>query len=143
MNGLEAPAAPAHTPDAPAHAVRAIVAGHGTFAEGIVSAVEQITGRGALFATMTNFGLCRDDIQQLLLDRLEATGAKVVFTDLPAGSCTMAVRRVLRERPDITLVTGVNLSLLLDFAMKEDSEPVAAAHAAIECGKASMTAHGA
>lgn len=143
MNGLEVPTSPEQLPGSSAPTVRAIVAGHGTFAEGIVSAVEQITGRGALFATMTNFGLCREDIQQRLLDALDSTGAKVVFTDLPAGSCTMAVRRVLRDRPDITLVTGVNLSLLLDFAMKEDSEPVAAAHAAIECGKASMTAHGA
>ena len=123
--------------------VRAIVAGHGSFATGLVSAVEQITGRGIVFRTMTNSGLCLEDIQHALGQALDETGAKVIFTDLPAGSCTMAVRRLLRSRPGVILVTGVNLSVLLDFAMHAGDEPVAAAHAAIERGKASMMAHGA
>lgn len=121
--------------------VRAIVAGHGAFAVGLVSAVEQITGRGNVFFTMTNTGLCLEDIQRALGQALDETGARVIFTDLPAGSCTMAVRRLLRGRPGVTLVTGVNLSALLDFSMHDDDEPVAAAHAAIERGKASMMAH--
>jgi N-acetylgalactosamine PTS system EIIA component len=121
--------------------VRAIVAGHGSFAVGLVSAVEQITGRGHVFRTLTNSGLCLDDIQLSLAQALDETGAKVIFTDLPAGSCTMAVRRLLRSRPGVTLVTGVNLSVLLDFSMHDDADQVAAAHAAVERGKASMVAH--
>lgn len=123
--------------------VRAIVAGHGTFPSGIVSAVEQIAGRGDLFATVSNTGLCLDDIQQTLSRALDDSGARVIFTDLPAGSCTMAVRRLLRERPGVLLVTGINLSLLLDFAMHDGDDPVQAAQAALERGRASMTVHGA
>jgi PTS system N-acetylgalactosamine-specific IIA component len=67
----------------------------------------------------------------------------VVFTDLPAGSCTMAVRRMIRARPGVVLVTGVNLSLLLDFAMQESADPLAAAQAALERGRAAMLVHGA
>jgi PTS system N-acetylgalactosamine-specific IIA component len=126
---------------ASAGAVRAIVAGHGTFASGIVSAVDQITGRGHLFRTITNSGLCLDDIQETLRRTLDETGAKVIFTDLPAGSCTMAVRRVLRGRSGVSLVTGINLSLLLDFAMQDEVDPVVAALAALDRGKASMVAH--
>ena len=37
--------------------IRAIVAGHGSFASGIISAVEQITGKGASFLAMSNTGL--------------------------------------------------------------------------------------
>ena len=78
--------------------VRGVVAGHGTFASGIISAVEQITGRGRHFVAISNTGLCLDDIQSALVRALDETGARVIFTDLPAGSCTMAVRRLIRER---------------------------------------------
>ncbi len=121
--------------------VRAIVAGHGSFATGVVSAVEQITGRGDAFCTISNAGLCLDDIQQALAAALDESGARVIFTDLPAGSCTMAVRRLVRARPGVVLVTGINLSVLLDFAMQDESDPVVAAHAALERGRASMVAH--
>lgn len=123
--------------------VRGIVAGHGTFASGIISAVEQITGRGAQFVAVSNTGLCLDDIQGALAQALDTTGARVIFTDLPAGSCTMAVRRMLRERPGVLLVTGVNLSLLLDFAMHNLEDPVQALQSALDRGRASMVVHGA
>ena len=99
--------------------VRAVIAGHGSFAAGMISAVEQITGRGAAFWGISNAGRSLEDIQATLLRALDDTGARVVFTDLPAGSCTMVVRRLLRERPELSLVTGVNLPTLLDFAMQE------------------------
>lgn len=123
--------------------VRAIVAGHGTFAEGIISAVQQITGRGDVFVAVSNTGLCLDDIQDTMARELDRTGARVLFTDLPAGSCTMAVRRMLRARPGVALVTGVNLSLLLDFAMADGVDPIADAGTALERGRTSMAAYGA
>jgi PTS system N-acetylgalactosamine-specific IIA component len=122
--------------------IRAIVAGHGAFATGIISAVDQITGHGHVFRAISNSGLCLDDIQELLNQTLDETGAKVIFTDLPAGSCTMAVRRLLRGRPGVSLITGINLALLLDFALNESADAAAAALTALERGKASMVAHG-
>lgn len=122
--------------------IRGVVAGHGTFASGIISAVEQITGRGQHFVAISNSGLCLDDIQGALVRALDETGARVIFTDLPAGSCTMAVRRLIRERPGVLLVTGINLSLLLDFAMQDDVDPEQAVRAALDRGRASMVVHG-
>jgi N-acetylgalactosamine PTS system EIIA component len=123
--------------------VRAIVAGHGTFASGIISAVDQITGRGGQFVAISNTGLCLDDIQGALAAALDASHARVIFTDLPAGSCTMAVRRMIRERPGVLLVTGINLSLLLDFAMQDGVDPALAVQTALDRGRASMVVHGA
>ncbi len=123
--------------------VRAIVAGHGSFASGIISAVQQITGRGSSFLAMSNTGLCLNDIEGTLAQAIDDTGARVIFTDLPAGSCTMAVRRMIRARPGVLLVTGINLSLLLDFAMQESVDPIVAVQTAIERGRASMAVHGA
>ena len=55
----------------------------------------------------------------------------------------MAVRRMIRERPGVMLVTGINLSLLLDFAMQDSLDPVVAVQTALERGRASMAVHGA
>src|SRR5438067_681070 len=96
------PAAP--PPPAPALHPRAIVAGHADFASGLVTAVEQITGRGAELVPVAVQSLCLEDIERLLRQKMLDEGLRVVFTDLQAGSCTMAARRVLRGMPDAVLV---------------------------------------
>jgi PTS system N-acetylgalactosamine-specific IIA component len=117
---------------------RAIVAGHGDFAAGLVSAVEQITGRGDQFVSVAITGLGADDIERLLRDRMVATGIRVVFTDLQAGSCTMAARRVLRGMTDAVVVCGTNLPLLLDFVFNDRATPSDAARHAAERGRAAI-----
>lgn len=106
--------------------VKAIVAGHGTFAEGIRSAVEQISGRGDCFVAVSNAGLGPGDIEAALRDAMTRTGAKLIFTDLPAGSCTMAARRLQREDPTITVVTGAALPTILSYACGGDVAKAAA-----------------
>jgi PTS system N-acetylgalactosamine-specific IIA component len=122
--------------------VRALVAGHADFAAGLVSAVEVVTGKGALLEPIQVQGLCGEDIQQLLRSRLQATGALVIFTDLQAGSCTMAARRLLREVADVVLVSGTNLPMLLDFVMSRAEDPHEAALAAVERAKTAITVMG-
>jgi PTS system N-acetylgalactosamine-specific IIA component len=117
---------------------RAIVAGHGEFAAGLVSAVEQITGRGDQFLPLAITGLGAEDIERLLRDRMTAMGIRVVFTDLQAGSCTMAARRVLRAMPDAIVVCGTNLPLLLDFVFNDRATPAEAARHAAERGRAAI-----
>jgi PTS system N-acetylgalactosamine-specific IIA component len=117
---------------------RAIVAGHGEFAAGLVSAVEQITGRGDQLLPVAITGLGADDIERLLRDRMIAAGIRVVFTDLQAGSCTMAARRVLRGMTDAVVVCGTNLPLLLDFVFNERATPSEAARHAAERGRAAI-----
>lgn len=112
---------------------RAIVAGHGSFAVGIISAVEQITGMGHVFVAISNADLSPGGIEAKVREALAETGARVIFTDLPAGSCTMAVRRMARLEPGLTLVTGVTLPTLLAFALGAD------AREAVEKGREAIT----
>lgn len=129
-------------PSVSAPTVRALVAGHADFAAGLVSAVDLITGQGRVLEAIQVAGLCGEDIQNLLRERIQATGATVIFTDLQAGSCTMAARRLLREVADVVLVSGTNLPMLLDFALSPATDPRDAARAAVERGKASMSVLG-
>src|SRR5437762_7639879 len=129
--------------DSGAMVPRAIVAGHGDFAAGLVSAVEQITGRGAQLIPVAVQRLSVQDIEDLLRRRMIEEGVRVIFTDLQAGSCTMAARRILRGMDDAVLIAGANLPMLLDFVFSEGrNAPEAARHAA-ERGRVAISAHGA
>ena len=122
---------------------RAIVAGHGDFAAGLVSAVQQITGRGDQLIPIAVHALGIEAIEALLRQRMEDADVRVIFTDLQAGSCTMASRRILRGMNDAVLIAGANLPTLLDFVFAEGrTGPEAARHAA-ERGRAAISVHGA
>lgn len=126
----------------PAKGVRAIVAGHGEFSTGLVSAIQQITGRGNEFRAVSARDLSAADLEMLIDRAIAETGAQVVFTDLQAGSCTMAVRRLSRSRPEVLLIAGANLPMLLDFVFADHMPPVEAAKHALERGKAAITSTG-
>jgi PTS system N-acetylgalactosamine-specific IIA component len=122
---------------------RAIVAGHGEFAAGLISAVQQITGRGAQLVPVAVQKLSVTDIEALLRAKMVEAGVHVIFTDLQAGSCTMASRRILRGMDDAVLVAGANLPTLLDFVFADAKTPTDAARHAAERGRAAISVHGA
>jgi PTS system N-acetylgalactosamine-specific IIA component len=66
-----------------------------------------------------------------------STGAQVVFTDLPAGSCTIAARRIARESSGLAVVCGANLPMLLSFVMASGGGPETW-HTAVQKGQAAM-----
>ena len=126
----------------PGPTIRAIVAGHGDFASGMISAVDAITGRGDIFLGISGRGTSAATLEDALRDAIEGSGARVVFTDLQAGSCTMAARRVMRDRGEVVFVCGVNLPMLLDFALSTAPTPQEAARHAIERGRAAILSVG-
>ena len=123
-------------------APRAIVAGHGDFADGLVSAVQQITGRGTVFRSISARDLSGTALDALLLRSIDETGVRVIFTDMQAGSCSMASRRVLRERPDVVVVAGANLPMLLDFVFADKLPAIEAARHALDRGREAICAVG-
>src|SRR5690242_17790184 len=128
-----------NNPDA---AARALVAAHGDLAAGLVSAVERITGRGSVLATLTNSGIGADEMEATVRERIERDGIRAIFTDLPSGSWTMAARRAMRGNDDVVLVTGVNLAALLEFVMRDDLDPAAGARACVDRARAAIGAVG-
>ena len=118
-------------------APRAVVAGHGDFARGLVSAVQQISGTGEVFETVSNATLGAEGLADAIGAAVSASGAAVIFTDLPAGSCTVAARRVARTNPQLAVVTGANLAMLLDFALGGQTT-TAALDRAVEKGRLAM-----
>lgn len=93
----------------------AVVAGHGAFADGLLSAVTQVVGPMHHLVGVSNADASPEALRTALEAALDRSGAATIFTDLPAGSCTMAARRIARTRPGLTVVTGASLPLLLAF----------------------------
>lgn len=120
-------------------APRAIVAAHGSLAEGLVNAVARVAGEAAAARLMpfSNASLGAPELADAMRQALASSGACVVFTDLPAGSCTIAARRLAREVPGLAVVCGANLPMLLSFVMSTETG-VAAWTRAVEKGQAAM-----
>ncbi|MHB8839579.1 MAG: PTS sugar transporter subunit IIA domain-containing protein [Gemmatimonadaceae bacterium] len=118
---------------------RAIVAAHGDLAEGLVSAVSRVAGAAAAARLMpfSNATLGGAELVDALRQAIASSSAQVVFTDLPAGSCTIAARRIARESPGLAVVCGANLPMLLAFVMAQATGP-AMWRLAVEKGQAAM-----
>lgn len=102
--------------------VRGVVVAHGELADGLVSAVRQIAGATPeALVGVPNIGVGREELCQRTREAL--TGDRnLVFTDLPGGSCHLAAMIVTRELPEVPVITGVNLPMLLDFVFNRGLE---------------------
>jgi PTS system N-acetylgalactosamine-specific IIA component len=89
---------------------------------------------------MSNRELSARDVEARMRELAEQPNVTTIFTDLPAGSCTMAARKVLRDRPDLVLVTGANLASLLEFAFSEEMGAAETARYAVERGRTALAA---
>lgn len=91
--------------------------GHADLARALIEAVDRIVGLedGALLP-LSNEGLGPSEMRDRL-SALVGTGPAIIFTDLREGSCGMAARQICLPATQHVLVTGVNLPMLLDFAL--------------------------
>jgi PTS system N-acetylgalactosamine-specific IIA component len=121
---------------------KAIVIGHGDFAAGMQTAVEKITGQGAALLALSVQDRSLVQIEEWLRENIASSGADVVFTDLQAGSATMAARKALRDMPNVILVVGANLPMLLDFVLSNAASSADAARHAADRGRSAIVVHG-
>lgn len=116
--------------------LKGVVVGHGRVAQALVEAAEEISGLRGILVPVSNSGCDRGALEERIAAAV-GEGAAVVFVDLAAGSCLLAVLRRLRDREDVRIVTGVNLAMLVDFLFHRTLPPAeAAAHAANSGGSA-------
>ena len=110
----------------------------GSCGHGVLDAVARISGVRDVLVPFSNEGLGAAELEAALERVLDEAAARVVFTDLPAGSCTMAARRLARRRPGLVVASGANLPLLLTYVLSADPDPVTAVQGAVEKGRAGV-----
>ena len=125
--------------------VRGIVLAHGDMAGGLIDAVRHIAGvSGDFLVPLSNRGKGPEALAQEVRD-LAGSEPAIVFTDLQSGSCGFAARRCIQETPNLVVISGVNLPILLEFVMRrqlplEQLVPflLAKGRAAISCSPGSF-----
>jgi mannose/fructose-specific phosphotransferase system component IIA len=113
--------------------LRAIVVAHGELAAALIGAVARITGDATGLVPVSNEHCDRGSLEQRISDAV-GDGPALVFVDMAAGSCMLAVLSRLRDRQDVEVVTGVNLAMLVDFVYHRDVAPADAARRAAQTG---------
>jgi len=103
-----------------------VIVAHGGLADGFLSALARVAGPQENLWALSNEALSGEALKarlgELLDDRAE--GREVfLFTDLDAGSCGLACRRLLADERVRAVFFGVNLPLLIEFVFLQ-AEPL-------------------
>ena len=100
---------------------RIIIASHASLAKGFCDALKLITGETEniyyINAFTDNFNPQEDLVS--LLDSFSSDDSIFVLTELMGGSVNQFVSLLARER-HFTLITGINLGLVLEIALKDE-----------------------
>jgi PTS system mannose-specific IIA component len=105
----------------------ALLVTHGTLGQELVRTVERILGHQTDVITLSNDGLSAEGLRDAIEGRVGESPAPqpvVLFSDLAAGSCGVASRRVAVEGRVIRCITGVNLPMLLEFFHYRETMPL-------------------
>jgi fructoselysine/glucoselysine PTS system EIIA component len=103
-----------------------LLATHGTFAAGIRSSLEMITGANDNLFTIqayTDGNKSFDSELTRILEQTSDDDELVVFTDIAGGSITSQILQAAR-RDNVFVISGMNLPLLLDIILSDPELPV-------------------
>jgi len=114
-----------------------VVLAHAGLAGALIGAVEEIAGADHGLVAVSNVGCDRAAIVAHLEAAIAGRPA-VVFADMPGGSCAFGAAAFAREHPDVGVVTGVNLAMLVDFVFHRSLGPAEAATRAVATGRAAV-----
>ena len=100
-----------------------IIVTHGSLGRELLRTAELIVGRCEGCYAISGSDLCNADVIRRIREIAdECPGTRVViFVDYFGGSCCINSMRAAEMMPGATVVSGVNLPLLLDFLTKKNA----------------------
>ena len=110
--------------------ISVLVSTHGSTAKSLIETTEMICGKQSQCEAVSfAMGQSTDDFQQQLqkkLEELQHFGSEIVcFVDLKGGTPFNTLVRLMADFPNIEIVTGVNVPMLLEtFMQRSDANLV-------------------
>src|SRR5579871_4499492 len=104
-----------------------LIAAHGSFASGIKSSLDIIIGETEnifVIDAYVNGNKSIEDELGKILSEIKPEDELIVFSDLMGGSITNQILRVAL-RPNVHVLSGMNLPLLIDVVMADAEKPFA------------------
>lgn len=100
----------------------AVIVTHGALASGLADAVRQVIGAAPGIETVSNEGLSAEALVQRVREVVRAVRAEgcIVFVDSRGSSCANSCLEAVRDLPDVRVVSGVNLPMVMDFALRRN-----------------------
>lgn len=97
-----------------------VIVTHAGLAAALNEAVARVAGAANGLITVSNDGCSADEIRRRIDAALagESDGGTIVFVDLAGGSCAVASLLALGDRDRVRILSGVNLAMLVDFALR-------------------------
>jgi mannose/fructose-specific phosphotransferase system component IIA len=97
--------------------LRGLIVTHGDLGRSLRATAETMTGLGEDVEVISNEKHSRDSLCDAVETCLAGWGEDegIVLTDIPGGSCTHAALLRAGHHPNVGVVTGVNLPMLVDF----------------------------
>lgn len=100
-----------------------MIVAHGNVGECLMNAVQGILGSQSGCVAVSNTGLGLPELTSAVrraVEELERTHSVLLITDMPGGSCHHVCQAFLGERPDLRMISGVSVMMLLEFFVKRD-----------------------
>lgn len=95
--------------------IRGIIAGHGNFARAMLETVEGILGRQRDVVVLSNANISCDSLCEKIKESMKDAKEKIIFVDLPGGSCAIACMNLMKKDKNMYILCGVNLPMLMEF----------------------------
>lgn len=118
-----------------------VIVTHAGLATALNEAVARVAGDTSALVTVSNDGCSAEEIRARIAAALDGKrdDGTIVFVDLAGGSCAVASLLALGERDRVRILSGVNLAMLVDFALRRgDLSLDAMVERLLQRGKASI-----
>jgi len=100
--------------------IAGLIVTHANLGDAFREAVLHVTGSGEFLQTLANENSGTEELTEQIRAALASLNGRecVVFVDFRAGSCASAAVLALGDFPNVRILSGVNLPMLLDFVLR-------------------------
>jgi mannose/fructose-specific phosphotransferase system component IIA len=125
--------------------IGAILVSHENLSRSILESLEKISGESKGIIPLSSSGLSASKLEEEIIaaiDSMREMDGVILFTDLYGGSCSQVCSRVQRKFPELPVITGFNLPLLIDFVFQREKPILEIVDRIIDRGRAGIMLHG-